>query len=38
MFEKKMTEEEKRVMNTFIRQGIMTKDDYISELKKTKGV
>lgn len=33
-----MTEEEKRVMNTFIRQGIMTKDDYISELKKTKGV
>jgi tetratricopeptide (TPR) repeat protein len=33
-----LTEDEKRVMNTFIRQGIMTKEDYIKEIKATKGV
>lgn len=29
-----LSEDEKRVMNTFIRTGIMTKEDYIKELKK----
>lgn len=33
-----LTDEEKKVMNTFIRQGIMTKDEYIKELKASKGV
>jgi hypothetical protein len=33
-----MTEDEKKVMNTFVRQGIMSKDEYIKELKASKGV
>lgn len=33
-----LSEDEKRVMNTFIRTGIMTKEDYIKELKKVKGI
>ena len=32
-----LTDDERRVMNTFIRQGVMTKDDYIKELKKIRG-
>ena len=33
-----LTEDERRVMNTFIRAGVMSKEDYISEIKKTRGV
>jgi hypothetical protein len=33
-----LSEDEKRVMNTFVRQGVMTKEEYISELKRVKGV
>jgi hypothetical protein len=33
-----MSEEERKVMNTFIRSNIMTKDEYINELKKMKGI
>lgn len=33
-----MTDEEKQVMNTFVRSGIMSKDEYMAELKKMKGV
>ena len=33
-----LTEDEKRVMNTFVRQGIMTKEAYLEELKKMKGI
>lgn len=33
-----LTEDERRVMNTFVRTGIMTKDEYIAEVKKTRGV
>jgi hypothetical protein len=33
-----LTEDERRVMNTFIRAGVMTKDNYINEVKKTRGV
>jgi len=29
----KMTEDERKVMNTFVRTGVMTKEDYIKELK-----
>ena len=32
-----MTDDERRVMNTFVRQGIMTKEEYIAELKKMRG-
>lgn len=32
-----LSDEEKKVMNTFIRQGIMTKDEYIAEIKKVRG-
>lgn len=32
-----LSEEEVRVMNTFVRQGIMTKDEYIAQLKQVKG-
>lgn len=31
-----LSEEEKKVMNTFIRMGVMTKESYIAELKKVK--
>lgn len=33
-----LTEDEERVMKTFVRQGIMSKEDYIAELKKVRGV
>lgn len=33
-----MSEEEVRIMNTFVRQGIMTKEEYMKELKAIKGV
>lgn len=33
-----LTDDERRVMNTFIRAGVMTKDEYIAEVKKTRGV
>ena len=32
-----LTDEEKKVMNTFIRQGIMTKEEYTNEIKKVRG-
>jgi hypothetical protein len=32
-----LTDEERKVMNTFVRQGIMTKDQYIKDLKSVKG-
>lgn len=31
-----LTEVERKIMNTFVRQGVMTKEQYIAELKKTK--
>jgi hypothetical protein len=33
-----MSEDEVKVMNTFVRQGIMTKDEYMKELKSIKGI
>lgn len=33
-----LTEDERRVMNTFVRNNLMTKEDYIAELKRVKGV
>jgi hypothetical protein len=33
-----LTEDERRVMNTFVRTGIMSKEEYIAEVKKTRGV
>lgn len=32
-----LSDEEKKVMNTFIRQGVMTKDQYLAEIKKMRG-
>lgn len=32
-----LSEEEKKVMNTFIRQGVMSKEEYIAEIKKVRG-
>ncbi len=32
-----LTEDEKRVMNTFVRQGVMTKEQYIEEIKRVRG-
>lgn len=32
-----LTDDERRVMNTFIRQGIMTKDEYIAQVKAMRG-
>lgn len=32
-----LTDEEKKVMNTFVRQGLMSKDEYIAEIKKMRG-
>lgn len=32
-----LTDEEERVMKTFVRNGIMSKDDYIKELRKVRG-
>lgn len=34
----KMTEDERKVMNTFVRTGAMSKEDYIKELKTLRGV
>ncbi len=34
----KLTEDEERVMKTFVRSGVMTKDQYITDLKRVKGV
>jgi len=33
-----MSEDEKRVMNTFVRTGVMSKEDYIAQLKLIRGV
>lgn len=33
-----LTDDEQRVMNTFVRSGVMTKEEYIADLKKIKGV
>lgn len=32
-----LTEEERRVMNSFVRANVMTKEEYITELKKVRG-
>lgn len=32
-----LSDEERKVMNTFVRQGIMTKEEYIKDLKSVKG-
>lgn len=32
-----LSDDERRVMNTFVRQGVMTEKDYIAELKKVRG-
>lgn len=32
-----LTEDERRAMNTFVRAGVMSKEDYISEVKKMRG-
>ncbi len=32
-----LTDEERKVMNTFVRQGIMSKEEYIKDLKAVKG-
>lgn len=33
-----LDDNERRIMNTFINQGIMTKEEYINELKRVKGI
>ena len=33
-----LTDQETRIMNTFVRDGVMTRDEYIRDLKKIKGV
>lgn len=33
-----LSEQETRIMNTFVRDGVMTKEQYISDLKRVKGV
>lgn len=35
--EVQLTDDERRVMNTFVRQGIMTKEEYISQVKAMRG-
>ena len=35
--EVKLSDDERRVMNTFIRQGIMTKEEYIAQVKAMRG-
>lgn len=32
-----LSDEEKKVMNTFVRQGVMSKDQYLAEIKKMRG-
>ena len=34
----KMSDEERKVMNTFVRTGVMTADDYITQVKAMRGV
>lgn len=33
-----LTPQEKRIMETFVRDGVMTKEEYIADLKKVKGI
>lgn len=33
-----LSEDERKTMNTFVRAGVMTKDEYISEVKKMRGI
>jgi len=33
-----LTDDERKTMNTFVRAGVMTKEEYIAEVKKMKGV
>lgn len=33
-----LTEEETKIMNTFVRQGVLTKEQYIEEVKRMRGV
>lgn len=33
-----LSDQEKRIMNTFVRDGVMTQEEYIADLKKVKGV
>lgn len=33
-----LTEEERKVMNTFVRQNLMTKEEYIAQVKQMKGI
>ena len=33
-----MTDDERRVMHTFVRTGVMSEKDYIEELKKLRSV
>jgi hypothetical protein len=33
-----LSDDERRTMNTFVRAGVMTKDEYISEVKKMRGI
>lgn len=33
-----LTEDERRVMNTFVRQNLMTKDEYIAQVKSMRGI
>lgn len=35
--EASLSDDERRIMNTFVRTGVMTKEQYIAELKKVKG-
>lgn len=35
--EASLSDEERRIMNTFVRTGVMTKEQYIADLKKVKG-
>lgn len=35
--EVQLTDDERRVMNTFVRQGVMTKDEYIAQVKAMRG-
>ena len=33
-----LTDDERRVMNTFVRQGIMSKEEYIEEVRRMRGI
>ena len=32
-----LTDDERKVMNTFVRQGVMTKEEYLAEIKRMRG-